>query len=1387
MFGRFTLTCTLVLALSFASLIAGTAHTAADAGLNACSKVRPSGWWDHCSFDDNRNGIDDQLELLYKAHGLDYRTNIFVDYAYHPTLKDVARLRNFDGELKYVYQYINTTCMRNVRMRDIERIFSLPGVVMIEIEPEVRAMLDSSVAALRVKESSVYPLGVWNDTGVTGKGVNIAVLDSGVDNNHASLDDMDDDASTDDPKFIAGVDWTRNLVILDGSDDPNDVDGHGSHCAGIALGTGGWSYDYRGVAPGARLVDVKVMKNWGSGSGGDIISGIEWCISNRNKDWEGTGQNVGIQVLSMSLGGRFDDDGSAADAQAVDRAVDNGLVVCVATGNDGMQRITNPASADKCIAVGASDDINTITRTDDVWAYYSNYGPRQSDNDLDHYDELKPDVICPGTNIMSVMANSPAAFVPMTGTSMSTPHVAGVAALMIEANRNITPAQVKTILQEMAEPHGTPYDTSLSEKYNTTWGYGSLEAFGAVKRAMDIASNRITAPDSVPSGTNVNFESKLNLTRTEYSKLKESVRFQATVPTSWGAPTAISGYSEGTGYTFESTTPSQSLFGWRFTAWINYTSFATSTVDLHPKITFQATAPNVVNNQDFSITTDVFINALTCAEAQKSITVTGGQPGVDLSIGNGDITFSPEAPVAGDQVTISAVVHNGGTDSATAQVKFYNGTPQADQSNVIGQDTVTVAGGSTDTASATWTPPGEGTYNIFACADPSNEVAETNELNNNDSRLLTVQPQTANQQPVAVLAVSPMYGIIGQQITFNGSGSYDPDGSVQRYQFEFGDGASYGPTTDASTTHSYSSAGTYMANLTVWDNELNKSAPAQKVVTITVDVTRIPVYFDGASSISVNAPSNTTEKRAVIQSSTTLWPLGTWTSAKWDENAINGTCELEFFLVKDSGSGSVELNFTLNAGGHFIGSIQRDFSSVNTTVKRYNATLPLTTYAWPEGERLSIEVSSRTSSTGIALVYGSVAYPSCIKMPFLMPINILPNANAGADVSAKVNETVFFDGTNSTDPDGTIASYKWKFNDPYCSPSSNTASTAKASHVFTRAGQYVVELNVTDDDGGVSSSSLVVTIVVDNVAPRITAYSPAMSSLTMSENETMKFNVTATDANGDTLSYQWFLDGQRLAGKTAREYSYFASYVSAGNHTVRVQVSDGIAAVDHTWNITVINVNLPPEIKSFEPANEVVLTNETTSVRFAISAYDTDGNAGLQYAWFLDGNMLAEESGSSYIYLSEPDYKSNGTHTISVRVTDAEGESATKAWTVYVINVNRAPVASFDSAPKGSIFDKGSVLTLTSHASDPDGDELTFAWFLDGRQVSSGTTASLELSEKGTHEIMLIVTDSNGATATATKTIQVIVNETAATPGFEGYAMLCALACACLLASRKRR
>jgi hypothetical protein len=166
----------------------------------------------------------------------------------------------------------------------------------------------------------------------------------------------------------------------------------------------------------------------------------------------------------------------------------------VAVGNDGPNNrgISDVAAADKAITVGNLDTQGTVDRSDDEVHTTSSRGPRRDDGDDDQYDELKPDVVAPGVDItaprFSVVGQRGNGYDSNSGSSLSCPHVAGICALMLEANPALDPFEIKKILHDTAEAMGTPDVPELSDKYNYASGYGSVDAYEAVRIASGFDS-----------------------------------------------------------------------------------------------------------------------------------------------------------------------------------------------------------------------------------------------------------------------------------------------------------------------------------------------------------------------------------------------------------------------------------------------------------------------------------------------------------------------------------------------------------------------------------------------------------------------------------------------------------------------------------------------------------------------------------------------------------------------------------------------------------------------------------------------------------------------------------------------------------------------------------
>lgn len=308
--------------------------------------------------------------------------------------------------------------------QDVEKIRALPNVAGIYEDAPVHALLDTSVPLIRADK--VWKLFDASNSSITGRNITIGIIDTGVDYKHPDLGGC----------FGNGCKVAGGYNFVSQTTDPMDDMGHGTHVASIAAGNG----VLKGVAPDATIYAYKVLDSSGSGSMSDVISGIERAMD-PNQDGDFSDH---LDVISLSLGhpGGLPTD---PDAQAIDTAVDAGVVAVVAAGNDGADfAVACPGCAERAITVGATDRNDTI-------APFSSRGPT-------HGFTLKPDVSAPGVNICA--AQLPGWFdqlhckdnmhIAISGTSMATPHVAGVAALLLQKYPDMTPQQIKSLIMETA-------------------------------------------------------------------------------------------------------------------------------------------------------------------------------------------------------------------------------------------------------------------------------------------------------------------------------------------------------------------------------------------------------------------------------------------------------------------------------------------------------------------------------------------------------------------------------------------------------------------------------------------------------------------------------------------------------------------------------------------------------------------------------------------------------------------------------------------------------------------------------------------------------------------------------------------------------------------------
>ena len=429
-------------------------------------------WWHTTNMDKNDNKIADMVEK-YHDHPLflDEANTLplIVDFDHTPTKADIAML---EREVNYVHQWnlplIDAVAGRIPHDMILETT-TLPGVVMLELDGILEVQNGDAAVIHEVDLAQ-------QQTGYDGSGVTVAVIDTGIDSLHVGLDDQDDDNSTNDPKVIAFYDAVNNPDKTNGTEiQAYDDQGHGTHCAGTVAGTGAPTYEHPGMAPQAFLVGVKVLDAGGSGSFATVMAGLQWTVDHRYE--------FNIRAASMSLGGPGPIEWTSDEEDSVNRYANEmvraGITMLIAAGNSfASAQIGTPGSAEDVITVGALDKNTAI-------AVYSSQGPTEE-------GRVKPNVAFVGSDVMSAQHNSGDGYVAFSGTSMATPGVAGTVALMLQANPDLSPFDVRNILQETATYRQCHYmfanepcleDQIPKNRQNNVYGHGHVEALAAVMEA----------------------------------------------------------------------------------------------------------------------------------------------------------------------------------------------------------------------------------------------------------------------------------------------------------------------------------------------------------------------------------------------------------------------------------------------------------------------------------------------------------------------------------------------------------------------------------------------------------------------------------------------------------------------------------------------------------------------------------------------------------------------------------------------------------------------------------------------------------------------------------------------------------------------------------------
>lgn len=456
--------------------------------------------------DKNKNKILDDLEEKIRPATPEERFDVIV-MAEKSVEEILPILESRHGDFSETFTYPSISGFAtNLTKGQIIAFSQDADIKQVEFDAEVIPFLDKATFWFGVQKARTDFGKDGNMDGSASYSKNdivIAVIDTGIDPNHLDLDGG---------KIIGWKDFATGKA--DPYDELGACAGHGTHVSSIAAGEGQANAAYKGVAPGAALVGVKVLKVLGvncTGKVSTINAGVQWVIDNK--------ATYGIEIFNMSIGIAGSSDGTDSTSLLVNSAVNSGIVGVVAAGNEGPAKYTigSPAAADKAITVGDMADVQPGTAASfgcgnaPGWGFYqicfSSRGPT-ADN------RIKPDISSPGVFIMAAAAGTTNGYKELSGTSMSSPFIAGLAGLMLQANSSLTPADIKNKIATTAIDWNGP-------EADIDYGAGRLDGYEAIKSAGGFTGTNITTPEhkyfpGSLSGTGETDWYDINVTDTSY-------------------------------------------------------------------------------------------------------------------------------------------------------------------------------------------------------------------------------------------------------------------------------------------------------------------------------------------------------------------------------------------------------------------------------------------------------------------------------------------------------------------------------------------------------------------------------------------------------------------------------------------------------------------------------------------------------------------------------------------------------------------------------------------------------------------------------------------------------------------------------------------------------
>jgi PKD repeat protein len=623
-----------------------------------------------------------------------------------------------------------------------------------------------------------------------------------------------------------------------------------------------------------------------------------------------------------------------------------------------------------------------------------------------------------------------------------------------------------------------------------------------------------------------------------------------------------------------------------------------------------------------------------------------------------------------------------------------------------------------------------------------------------------------NNPPTVLIKADITTGEAPLSISFRAEAD-DPDGFVESFDWDFGDGAS---SSKEKVVYTYYNPGNYEVSLTVYDN-LGEQAND----TLNINVKEIPKANEPPTATAAVDPEMGYEGEFLTFRGIGSDSDGTIILFEWDFNSdgifdwFSNTTGITQFAYNESGkynpifrvidddldsdSATAQVTIFPKENDPPVAIISQPESGMTFEVdeeipfdgsESFDPEDESLSYAWEFGDgdiALEAKPTHTYSETGNYTVIltvddGEFDNSDTITLQIIRLVNHPPEAEIvepTQDSAFEVNTIIFFDGSNSTDPDDDFLYYYWDFGD------GNTKTGVTTTHIYTQVGTYTVILTV--DDGELTDTDNVRILITEegslNQPPEAVINEP-QNGENFTVDEVITFDGSnSTDPDHDTLNYTWdFKDGSIGYGEVTT-YSYSEN----GTYNVTLTVFDG--QYSDTANVVIIIgpgvvINTPPTAVISEPTMlSSFETNQT--VNFAgYQSFDPDDD-DLSYDWdFGDGSEHTHEENTTHRYTAE------GIYFIQLTVSDGVYNDTDSVLISIVEGTgnNSGPTAEIVSPTTGEVFDVDEVITFDgSNSSDPDGDALTYSWtFGDGTQ-GSGVKTTHRYSAPGFYTVILVVSD----------------------------------------------